>query len=345
MRLSLMLLMLGLALVVAGSKPAKIASLPDREGWAGTFAGTSHGALLVAGGANFPGKKPWEGGKKVWYDSVFLLERPGGTWKQVGKLPGPRGYGVSVSDDRGVICVGGSDASRHHTSVFRLEWVGSKLETTPLPSLPHPLANACGALVKTTLYVAGGQVNPDDTTTSRAVYCLDLAAPKLQWKRIKSYPGSGRMLAVAASYDGAFWLVGGVDLQPTEAGAPKRRYLRDAYRHDPGRSWQRIAPLPWPVAAAPSPAPVDATGFVLLGGDDESQVGVEPASHRGFSKAMLRYETKTDRWVRIGELDAPRVTAPCVAWDGSWVVPSGEVRPGVRSPEVIRIPEPGPIPR
>ena len=35
------------------------------------------GAILVAGGANFPDKKPWEGGKKVWYDTVFVLETAG----------------------------------------------------------------------------------------------------------------------------------------------------------------------------------------------------------------------------------------------------------------------------
>ena len=36
------------------------------------------GALLVAGGTNFPEKMPWEGGKKVWYDDVYVLDRSGG---------------------------------------------------------------------------------------------------------------------------------------------------------------------------------------------------------------------------------------------------------------------------
>src|ERR1019366_969557 len=50
-------------------------SLPDKEGFAGSFAGVSNGAMIVAGGANFPDKKPWDGGKKLWYDTVFVLER------------------------------------------------------------------------------------------------------------------------------------------------------------------------------------------------------------------------------------------------------------------------------
>jgi hypothetical protein len=34
----------------------------------------SNGALIVAGGANFPDKAVWEGGRKHWYDNIFVLE-------------------------------------------------------------------------------------------------------------------------------------------------------------------------------------------------------------------------------------------------------------------------------
>ena len=50
--------------------------IPDPNGFASPFAGVSYGALIVAGGSNFPDKKPWEGGTKVWYDSVFALDKP-----------------------------------------------------------------------------------------------------------------------------------------------------------------------------------------------------------------------------------------------------------------------------
>ncbi len=73
------------------------------------FAGVSGGALVAAGGANFPDRKPWEGGKKVWYDTVFVLEKPDGQWKVAGKLPRPLGYGVSATWRDRVVCVGGSD--------------------------------------------------------------------------------------------------------------------------------------------------------------------------------------------------------------------------------------------
>jgi N-acetylneuraminic acid mutarotase len=144
------------------------------------------------------------------------------------------------------------------------------------------------------------------------------------------------MLAMAAGYGGKFWLVGGVDLVAGPGGMVERRYLRDAYCYDPAAGWKRIADLPVPLAAAPSPAPARGSAFDILGGDDGSQVGVAPDQHRGFRAAVLHYDTTAGAWTEAGTLPAPRVTTCCVPWDGSWVIPSGEARPGVRSPEVWR---------
>lgn len=319
--------------IVMAAEWRALPALPDPEGFAGPFAGATNGALLVAGGANFPGKKPWEGGKKAWYDDVFVLEHVKGPWKFAGKLSRPLGYGVSVSHV-GVVCVGGSDALRHYADAFRLEWRDARLVTTALPALPRPVANACGALLGDLLLIAGGQESPSASVALRSAYLLDLAATAPAWKEIEALPGNGRMLAVAAAFDGAFWVAGGVELHVGDDGIVARRYLRDAYRYVPGKAWERIADLPGPMAAAPSPAPVDASGFLVLGGDDGAQVKAAPGEHRGFSKRMYRYDRAVDTWTLAGEITAARVTAPCVAWNGSWVVPSGEARPGVRSPEV-----------
>ena len=152
---TLLTLVLGLA---SSSTPAdewkQLPSLPDAEGFAGSFAGVSNGALLVAGGANFPGKKPWEGGTKKWYDTVFVLESPTANWKVAGRRPRPLGYGVSVTYNNGLICAGGSDHDRHYADVFRLEWSNGKLKTMPLPSLPAPIANCSGAMVGDVVYAS-----------------------------------------------------------------------------------------------------------------------------------------------------------------------------------------------
>ena len=309
--------------------------LPDAHGVAGAFAGVSGGALLVAGGANFPDRKPWEGGTKVWYDVVYVLERADAKgWRVGGRLPRPLGYGVSVTHRDSVVCVGGSDGGRHYGDAFRLTWRDGRVEMTPLPAVPSPVANGCGAVVGDTLYVAGGQARPDSAEASAAVYAIDLAAVKPEWRTVAPLPGGGRILAVAAAMDKTFWVVGGAELVKGADGKPARRYVRDAYRYDVARGWDKVADLPRPAAAAPSPAPVDASGFYVMGGDDGTQVGVAPDQHKGFATNVLRYVPRVREWQEFGRLEAPRVTTPVVYFGDRWVIPSGEVRPGVRSPEV-----------
>lgn len=310
--------------------------LPESRGMAGGFAGVSGGVPIFAGGANFPDRPPWEGGGKVWYDAVYALDVPRRAWARIGSLPEPRGYGSSVGYRDAVLCIGGGDARHNVADVIRLRWDGSRLTTTPLPPLPVPLANACAAIVGDTLYVAGGQRTLDAAEASADVYRLDLATPDAQWQRVAPIPGPGRILATAASCDGAFWVMGGASLARGDDGKPLRRYLFDAYRYNPAAArWTRVADLPTPLAGSPSPAPGVAGKIYLLGGDDGSAVGVMPPQrHPGFNRRILRYDVRRHRWSDAGTTPVAQVTTPAFEWNGSWIVCSGEVRPGVRSPAV-----------
>lgn len=312
---------------------SKLPAVPDAEGFAGMYAGVSHGSLLVAGGANFPDKKPWEGGKKVWYDTVYALDDPSGTWNVVGKLPRRLGYGVSVTYHGRMVCVGGSDSGKQYADTLAVELVKGRVRTTNLPPLPMTLANGCGALVGGTLFVAGGQARPDSTTASARVFALDLDAKDPVWHEMPPLPGPGRILATAAACGGKFFVVGGASLHPGAKGGAERTYLRDGYGFD-GHRWTRIADLPAPSVAAPSPAPVTGNGFLLLGGDDGSQVGKPQQDHPGFPSGIWLYDVAKDAWVPAGQSPAPRVTLPSVPWAGGWALPNGERHPGVRSPEV-----------
>ncbi|HMJ90389.1 MAG TPA: hypothetical protein VK530_11260 [Candidatus Acidoferrum sp.] len=310
--------------------------LPNAAGVAAPFVGVSGGALIVAGGANFPERKPWEGGTKAWHDDVFVLEQPTGRWKRAGQLPRQLAYGVSVTHGDELICVGGSDAQRHYAEVFALSFRNDQLVVRTLPSLPFPVANACGVMLNDTLYITGGIAKPDATNALTNFFALRLNERELIWRELPSWPGTPRMLAMAAVQDNALFIVGGVELVQTNSGASARRYLRDAYRFDPERGWRSIAALPFALAAAPSPAPLAMNaGFFILGGDDGSRAAIAPSStHPGFNDQVLFYDTKRDAWSRVGTAPAPRVTVPNVLWRDHWIVPSGEMRPGVRSPEI-----------
>ena len=44
-------------------------------GFAGPINGISNDVLIVSGGANFPDKMPWEGGKKSYSKTIHVLEK------------------------------------------------------------------------------------------------------------------------------------------------------------------------------------------------------------------------------------------------------------------------------
>ena len=322
------------AVLMASLGWEQLPPIPDSEGFAGCFAGVAGGALVVAGGANFPAGRPWEGGKKTWHDRVFVLEHGGSGWRVAGRLPRPLAYGVSVTHEGRVICCGGSDDSRHHDSVFALAWDGTALRVEPLPSLPRPLAQHAGAVVGRHLVVGGGTETPADTTASRRVWRLDLARPAAGWQEDAPLPGPGRILATAAACEGGFYLIGGTGLQAGADGRPVRLWLRDAYCCDPDRTWRRIADLPRPAVGAPSPACVTDNRLVILGGDDGAHVGTPPDKHPGFCREPLVYDAHGDSWSVGPALPFALVTTPAVIWNDAVVIPGGEVRPGVRSTAV-----------
>jgi N-acetylneuraminic acid mutarotase len=312
--------------------------LPDALGVAGAFAGVSGDALLVAGGANFPGRPPWEGGQKKWHDESYILPRGATNWLTGGQLPRPLGYGVALAYDDGVLCLGGNDAERHHAEVFLLRWrAGRVLVETNFPPLPHPLANACGVLCGGYVYVVGGEAAPGATGALAEAWRLNLAATHAAWQRLPDCPGPGRTLALAATSADRVYILGGVALSAGADGKPARRYLPDIWAlgvHD--LAWTRHGTLPQPLAAAPGPAPLVGNGwFALIGGDDGSRYGFQPLTqHPGFPSRLTLWHPGQQRFQFGGSLGAPRVTTPAVVWGDELIIPSGEARPGVRSPVV-----------
>jgi len=315
---------------------SKLPSIPDAEGFAGSFAGVSGGALIVAGGANIVGDKWAEPLRKKWYDSIFVLEKPDGEWRAGFHLARALGYGVSVTTPGGIACIGGSDSEHHYAECFLIEWRGGRIETTAMPPLPRPCANMCGVLMGDSIYVAGGIETPTATAAMKTFWRLDLAGKESRWEELEPWPGPERMLSVAGSVGGSFYVFGGARLKPGADGKPVREYLRDAYRYTPGKGWKRVADMPRTAVAAPSPALAGGGGRLLIvSGDDGSKVDFQPVrEHPGFPCDMLAYDPERDAWGGAGDAPFSRATAPVVEWLGRSVIPNGEVRPRVRTPEV-----------
>ena len=150
-------LMLGAAALSALELP----DIPDPHGRAGMMAavildGDGREAILAAGGANFPGKPPWEGGTKVFHRDIFLCRRGADdrwTWRKVGELPAPNAYAAFCAglDRKALIIAGGADADKHLDAVWKVTADG-RCEKFAAP-LPEPRAYAGFAEVNGALAV------------------------------------------------------------------------------------------------------------------------------------------------------------------------------------------------
>jgi len=318
----------------------KLADLPDATGVAGAFAGTSNGTLIVGGGANFPAGMPWENGTKVWHDEVYILPKDAKNWKSGFALPAPRAYGVSVSVNDEIICIGGSDAGQHYSDVYALKWSDDKIATRTLPALPVPLANAGGAVIKDTVYVVGGSDNTSATAALKSLFALNLKDPAAKWETLEPIPGDGRILPAVGALGGSLYVFSGAALDAGPDGKPQRTYLKDAWSYTPDKGWKQLAEMQRPAVAAPviTPDKPGNSSLFVVGGDDGSLVGFEPASkHPGFPGRIVTYNSITNAWADRGMAPASVVTAPVVQYDGGSVIVSGEMRPGVRTPAVAHI--------
>lgn len=308
-------------------------SLPQLDGTpnigiAGVFSGRIDGKLLIAGGANFPDRTPDANGEKRYHRDLYIYDASRG-WQVIrDALPAPRAYGISVTLPEGVLCIGGCDAANCTDQVSLLTLDGDRPRFTPWPSLPRPLANAAGALVGHRVYVAGGIEQVEGAAATRNFFVLDLHDRGRGWQELPPWPGPARAFAVAASqsdgFDNCFYLFSGRDFSGDSAWTVHK----DGYRYNPRLgSWDRLEGE-FPVMAGTA-APFGTNHILLIGG----------RSGTNSDDRLLRlYHTITETLTEIpvsDEIDLP-VTTNVLPDDDGILITSGEIRPGVRTPVLLR---------
>ncbi|MFM7187287.1 MAG: galactose oxidase [Armatimonadota bacterium] len=313
----------------------RIADIPNSRGLAAPFAGVLNTQLVVAGGANFPNAYPWEGGTKVWHDRVYRLREPDARWEMIGHLPQPLGYGASFTVDGGVVVAGGSDSGRHYASCWLMMEQRGHLVVEPLPKLPLTLANVGFAKLGNLLIIVGGQETPTSISASKRVFALDCTTFGAGWFELPPLPGPGRILPGVGVVADSLFVCSGADLYPGPDGKAVRKYLRDCYRYTGFGGWKRITDLPKPAVAPPCPLPQIADGLAVFSGDDGSRAWIPQSVHPGFDADINLVTSMRIR--ALGSAPFAHVTATAVRWRDSWVIPSGEIRPGVRTPAVWMI--------
>jgi len=313
-------------------------------GVAGPFAGISNDALIVAGGANFP--KPYWGKDKQWLKDVWVLEKyeDDYKWHTGFELEKPLAYGMSVTTKDGAVFIGGADAKQCYSDVVLVNWDrdAKNIVKETLPSLPKPCAYGSATVIGDVIYVAGGQSETGLESAMKNFWSLDMSKKDsdadFQWQELASWPGPVRALNVTASQHNG--QADCVYVMSGRAGSGKNiDFLTDIYEYNPGEStWKQRQSLDKPVCAAPSAA-VGQSHIFVFGGDDGSlffkadELGDD---HPGFPKDILAYHTITNTWVTTGQMERTHVTSQAVKWNDEILLVSGEVRPRVRSENILQ---------
>lgn len=342
-------------------------------GVAGVFSGISHDRLLVAGGANFPGIPAWKNGIKRYWNTIYVLPfadgKPEKWMDTLFHLPHPVAYGASLTTDNGIICIGGKNSKGYLADVSLLKWDDLKqsIDISTLPPLPIPLASLAAAHIGDTVYVAGGE---NDKGKQACFYALDLQHLDKGWKGMPSLPGGALSDAVLVSQsDGhgpCIYLIGG---RNTVAGG-MTTFHDEMYKFTAGEaSWKRVRGISGKDGSSAALAAGTGTGIgghhiALIGGDDgllfnrlaawkaKAAAADDPAQkqywqqrydslfthHPGFNANVYLYNTLTDTWSVPGVLSCPPpATTTIVRYRQQIIIPSGEIRPGIRTSAILRV--------
>jgi cyclically-permuted mutarotase family protein len=347
---------------VAAILPADSGQIQS-TGFAGPVTGMHHDIFLIAGGANFPEAMPWMGGKKKYYQKIFAYsgkQKKLIQLKKILNLPFSIAYPACCTTPDGVLYAGGENENGISNKVWLMQWdaVSQNIKFKNLPDLPVAVSNAAATLVGNTVYIAGGETA---TAASDQLIALDLHDIINGWKQLAHIPQQVSHTVLTASVtkkSNQVYLVGG-----RKKNSNGISDLYDAvYMYDIGaNSWYIKSSLPYPLSAGTGVA-ANPNEILIFGGDkgttfhkvemliaaisaekDEAkkqelilQKNKLQSEHPGFSKEILLYNTLTNTWKVIGNIpfDTP-VTTTAVKCGKDILIPSGEIKAGVRSPNIL----------
>lgn len=306
----------------------------ENRGVAGAFSGFAGNELVIAGGANFPDKMPWEGGKKNWERTLYHAYANTTDFYQweiiTDFLPAAIAYGVSIQLPESLLCIGGCNAERCFDDVFLIYKEGGVFKLShDWPSLPVPLANATGALLNNKIYIAGGQEKMIEEDATNHFFVLDLDHKDKGWVALPSWDGNARGYAVSVAlekgvYPG-FYLFSGRDYR----SSGYVEVLTDGHRYDPDMNrWTRLQGF-FPVMAGTALANLD--NIVFFGGVTKLLPG--SYEHPGFENIVRIYNPMSNTFVYEEIMSFPvPVTTNIAIRENKFYITSGEIKPGVRTP-------------
>lgn len=348
------------------------------KGLSALYSGVVDGdVLLIAGGCNFPDTPASEGGKKVFYDSVYASELSGDSlqWHKIGSLPHAAAYGATVqASANSLIFIGGSTCEGDIKDVIKLSYNGGTITLDTLASLPEKRSNHAASIVGSRVYVTGGAVNG---VPSCSVLSLDLKEPNSSWQKEADMIGVPRTQCLSTALQSGereyLYVFGGFAVAHANK-APSMSLT--TLRYDPvTKIWSYAASA---ADTAGEPLSLGGGASVRLNNNqalftggvnkdlflnalkreyslsqaieagDETLVKElrqqgkdyllqEPEWYKFNNKIML-YDASLDLWTELGTSPhTARAGASLVSVGEEAYVINGELKPGIRSPQITRL--------
>lgn len=334
-------------------------------GVAGATAGYHNGHLIVAGGANFPDKMPWEGGKKKYTSRLEVFQYTQERLQPIAQyfsLPNSLAYAASCSTPLGVFFAGGENDGGIQSKAALLQWdiTQKAIKIQSLPNLPVAVTNASAVCLNQIVYVAGGEMR---TEVSNKLFSLDLLKIESGWKELAPLPhpvSHAVLIAANIHKETSLFLCGG---RMKKVSGISELY-KEVYQYQiHSASWMQVSTLPTTLSAG-NGLFIPPNQLVLIGGDKGilfhqtelwltaiqseqnelvrqtivEQKNTLQQTHPGFSREVLSASFPAMEWKVVNTLPFPvPVTTPLVPIAGGFLIPSGEVRPGVRTPQIISL--------
>ena len=320
---------------------AVLPEIPDAAysiGVSAPFCGVLGGALVVAGGANFPDKSLLEGGAKRVYADIWAFSD--GEWAHAGVLPDSMAYGATFVVDGALILAGGNVCGVTTDKVYELTLKDGSAVLRDLPPLPEPMEQCGWTRDGDRLYLVGG-------VGTTGVYACTIG--DYVWSKRADLP-EPLVQPVAFASDGNLYVWGGYN--PETLAVTDKGIVIPA--EDPESPWSEAPAIP------DGGTFVGATGVTLpdgrlavVGGvnraifaralhntpeDRIPYLSKEPAEYQ-FRQAVYAFDPVSGAWTQLGAEPACALADPGVAVrpDGRLYVAGGERKPGVRSPRLFSL--------
>lgn len=298
------------------------------------------------------------------------------SWEKTNqKIPFASGYGGAVETPLGLFCFGGNTADKSISESWFIHYnsLTESIEIKTGPELPVPLTNFAFAKVDGNIYVAGGLTKLSGASGNH-FFQLQMSGNNPMdwtWEALPPWQGKSRAFAVGVGQSNGetncFYLFSGRNIQPGNDPV----ILYDAHVYNPYLNrWSVVSEgdqkefpfmdgTAFPAGAATIVFPSGANGELMKKQlEIENQIALVKSTeaneseldslqaallhhlnnHSGFGNEMMAFNTITNEIYSVGQLPGTgQVNATAVKWGTEVFIPSGEIRPGVRTPGTLKI--------